>query len=271
MWLLAHQKRNSGIVESHRSIHHPSSGRVSHHLFSLLSFLKIIYTYREGEKISIASHLKDIVRGRTRCNGMCNAKNQGKREETKKQKTLGGWMKETINCMAGKEENDVWRNRSMCVLTIVIPFPPFHQSFLVVSNWFTDPVSADGRQLRILYMGEPLKNGENLISSSLVVFPTLPRHSRKDEPTDCATVSLVFEFLLLFSRRKQIPFWHFSLFLLELITFSLGCVCRGGQTWRWDDVNNNSRRMKTMTLHREPLGYYTMNWPNLCCWGLMRY
>jgi hypothetical protein len=79
-------------------------------------------------------------------------------------------------------------------------------------------------------MGEALKNGENLISSSLVVFPTLPRHSRKDEPTDCASVSLVFEFLLLFSRRKQIPFWHFSLFLLELITFSLGCVCRGGQT-----------------------------------------
>jgi hypothetical protein len=76
-------------------------------------------------------------------------------------------------------------------------------------------------------MGEALKNGENLISSSLVVFPTLPRHSQKDEPTDCASVSLVFEFLLLFSRRKQIPFWHFSLFLLELITFSLGCVCRG--------------------------------------------
>jgi hypothetical protein len=69
--------------------------------------LKIIYTYREGEKISIASHLKDIVRGRTRCNGMSNAKNQGKREETKKQKTLGGWMKETINCIVGKEENDV--------------------------------------------------------------------------------------------------------------------------------------------------------------------
>ena len=108
MWLLAHQKRNSGIVQSHRSIHHPSSGRVSHHLFSLFSlFLKIIHTYREGGKISIASHLKDIVRGRTR---LQKIKGKGRNKETK---DLGGWMKETINCMAGKEENDVWRNRSM--------------------------------------------------------------------------------------------------------------------------------------------------------------
>lgn len=206
MWLLAHQKRNLGIVESHRSIHHLSSGRVSHHLFSLFSlFLEDhIYIQREGGKISIASHLKDIVRGRTRLQRYVQCKKSREKGRNKETKDFG-WLDERDNKLYGRERGKWCLKKQINVCADYrYSFSSFsHWSFLVVSNWFTDPVSTDGRQQRILY-GRTLKKGRK---SHIFFFGCLPNappsFPKRWANWLCVRPSCFWIFIIIFPKKTN--------------------------------------------------------------------
>ncbi len=134
----------------------------------------------------------------------------------------GGRMKETI--IWGKEENDVWRNRSMCADYRYSFSSFFHDESLPLFQIDLRTLSRQMEGSERVYIDNP-KNTKKKISYLSFSFPCSQRSfpKRWARLIVCVLSLLFFWILLLFFRRKTNSVLAFLSILVELITFPIGC------------------------------------------------